>query len=190
MPAEEYAIVLDYLPKGKGSSFKSEPIAQVIGTEFFTLLEIVPKGELKAFEKVYVGKDERDKVEFIKRRIGYKDLTSTSVAEIKNTIKKLVKENEKKYVEFYNNAGPITIRRHKLELLPSLGKKHTENLLEERDHKKFESFDDIEKRVDLMPDPGLVIVKRILRELEEEGLKHYLFVRPPAQEKPHFRGKH
>ena len=46
MAAEEYAYVLDYLPTGKSSAATSEPLAQVIGQDHFTLLEVTPKPEL------------------------------------------------------------------------------------------------------------------------------------------------
>ena len=36
---EEYAYVLDYLTSGKSHSSRSEPLAQMIGEEKFTLLE-------------------------------------------------------------------------------------------------------------------------------------------------------
>ena len=91
MPNEEYALVLDYLPKGKSSSFKTEPVAQVVGTEFFTLLEVVPKKELKALEKIYVGKEVRQHIEYIKKRITYSELTSNSVAELEKAIEKIIK---------------------------------------------------------------------------------------------------
>jgi putative nucleotide binding protein len=179
MPNEEYAIVLDYLPRGKSNSFKPEPIAQVLGTEFFTLLEVVPKTPLKALDKVYVGKEERKEIDYIKRRISFNELTSNSTIELSKAIESLVKEKEKKFVEFFNSSHPITIKRHQLELLPGLGKKHLFEILEEREKAPFKSFEDIEKRVHLMPKVVQTIVKRILLELEDENLKHYLFVRPP-----------
>jgi len=44
---EEYAIVLDFLPNGypfdTRPTYKKTPIAQAIGKEHFTLLELVPK---------------------------------------------------------------------------------------------------------------------------------------------------
>src|SRR3989338_9026956 len=107
MPNEEYAIVLDYLAKGKSSSFRSEPIAQVIGTNFFTLLEVVPKEEVKALEKVYVGKEKRDKILQIKKRINFNELTSTAVAEIEKAIEKIIIEDEPRFVKFFNTAGSI-----------------------------------------------------------------------------------
>jgi len=182
MPNEEYAIVLDYLAKGKSSSFRSEPIAQVIGINFFTLLELVPKEEVKALEKVYVGKEKRDKILQIKKRINYDELTSTAVAEIEKAIEKIILEDEPRFVKFFNTAGAITIKRHQLELLPGLGKKHMLDILSERQKKPFESLKEIEERVPLMPNPLNTIVKRIIEELRGDDPKHFIFARPPAIE--------
>ncbi len=182
MPNEEQALVLDYLPKGRPNSFKPEPIAQVIGKQFFSLLEVVPKKELKAMETVYVGKEERDKIEFIKRRINFDQLTSTAVAEIDKAIEKIIEEDKQRFLDFFNNAQPITLRRHQLQLLPGMGKKHMEDILKERSKKPFESFEDLSKRVKLLPDPLKTIVKRIKIELEEDSLNHYIFARPPVKE--------
>jgi len=86
-----------------------------------------------------------------------------------------VEKNPKKFLDFFNKAQPLTTRMHQLELLPGLGKKHMWEIIEERKEKPFESFDDIKKRVKLMPDPEKIIVKRIMAELEGQE-KHLLFV--------------
>ena len=189
MKIEEYALVLDFLPRGRSSSFKPEPLAQVLGEEFFTLLEVIPKegAALKAGEKIYIGKENREKIEFIKRRISFKELTSNSVAEIEQMIEKIVMEKEKNFVEFFNLSRSITIKRHQIELLPGLGKKHMLEIIDQREKKPFESFDDIKTRIHLMPDVTNTIVKRIMEELSGDEDKHFLFVRPPAQERPQFR---
>jgi putative nucleotide binding protein len=186
---EEYCVVLDYLPTGKSSAVRTEAIAQVIGKDFFTLLEVTPKPgvNLSVGETVYVGKDDRPKINLIKNRIKFGELTSNSVAEIEDTIVDIIEENKEKYLEFYNKARPISLKRHQLELLPSLGKKHMNDILNEREKKPFESFDEIVKRVKNMPEPKKAIVKRIMEELEGAEDKHYIFVRPPAApKKPYF----
>ncbi|MBN2067782.1 MAG: DUF655 domain-containing protein [Candidatus Diapherotrites archaeon] len=183
MPNEERALVLDYLAKGKPNSYKSEPVAQVLGEQFFTLLEVVPKKELKVMESIYVGKDERAEIDYIKRRINSDELTSTAAAELEKAIEKIVEENTARFLEFYNTAGPITLRRHQLELLPGFGKKHMQDIIRERQKKPFESFEDLNKRVKLLPDTFKAIVKRIEFELREPNLNHYLFVRPPVKER-------
>jgi len=183
MPNEDYALVLDYLPQGKSSDFKSKQLAQVIGTEFFTLLEVVPKSELKVMEKVYIGKDVRDKIELIKSRITSKQLTSAANSELEKAIESIVIENEKKFIFFFNNSSGVSLRLHKLELLPGIGHKHLQDTLAERKKKPFETFKEIQERIPLLPDPLKLIVKRIANELTGEE-KYYLFTRPPA--KPDF----
>ena len=188
MTSEEHAIVLDYMPTGKPSAVKTEAMAQVIGKEYFTLLEITPKkgASLSVGEEVYIGKDERAKVELIKGRIAFKDLTSNSLAELEDTIKTIIESNKEKYLNFYNTARGISLKRHQLELLPGMGKKHMLDMLDQREKGKFTSFEDIVKRVKGAPEPEKSIVKRIMEELEDPEDKHFIFVRPPAAPKKPF----
>ena len=191
MTAEENAIVLDYMPTGKPSAVRTEALAQVIGKEFFTLLEVVPKNgvSLNIGEEVYIGKDERKKVELVKGRISFKDLTSNSLSEIEEAISDMVDANLEKYLNFYNTARGISLKRHQLELLPGLGKKHMLDLLDQREKGKFTSFEDIIKRVKGVPEPKKAIIKRIMEELEDPEDKHFLFVRPPTAPKKPFYPK-
>jgi putative nucleotide binding protein len=185
---EDFAIVLDYMPAGKPSSIKSEAIAQVIGKEYFTLLEVTPKIG-KGFsigEELLIGKDNRDKVELIKARISFKDLTSNSLSELNDIIEDIIKEKKEKYINFFNNARAISLKRHQLELLPGFGKKHMLEVLKEREKKQFETFEEIIQRIKNIPDPKKAIVKRIVEELEGPEDKHYIFVRPPTPPRPQF----
>src|SRR5271155_3904877 len=145
---EEHAIVLDYLPTGRASSVRGEPLVQIMGEEKFTLLEAVPKvPEIKVGEKVYIGKGDRDKIAVIKGRLQYNDLTEVSKNELPSAVAAIIKASEPKFVEIFNTASPLNIRMHSLELLPGVGKKHLAAILEARDEKRFESFEDIAKRV-------------------------------------------
>jgi putative nucleotide binding protein len=180
MQKEEQAIVLDYLPHGypmdKRPLHMKTAIAQAIGKNHFVLLELVPKRgqSLQPHEEVYIGEGKRDKIHHILGKITLSKLTETAKSELNFIIKKLVTDNEKKFIDFFNNAQPINLRRHQLELLPGVGKKHMQEILEKREEKAFESFEDIRNRVKLMPDPEKTIIKRILLELE--GEKHNIFV--------------
>ncbi len=176
---EEHAYVLDFLTAGKSFSGKSEPVAQLIGEEWFTLLEVVPKPgiALKQAEKVYIGKDERDKISLIKARISYNDLTQNSKTELPILIAMIVKEREQHFVDVFNNAGPLNIREHSLELLPGIGKKHLDAILKARNEKRFESFKDISERITLMQEPIKLITDRVIEELEGTG-RFYMFTKP------------
>ncbi len=179
---EEYGIVLDYLPTGKSFSVRSEPIVQIIGETRFTLLEAVPKSsEIKVGERIYIGKGERDKISLIKSRLTYQSLTEGSKNELTLAITQIIKSNEKKFVDFFNNASPINIRMHSLELLPGIGKKHLTSILDAREEKQFENFDDMIKRVQLLQDPIKLLTERILVELKGET-RFYILTRPPAQQ--------
>jgi len=187
LTAEDFALVLDFLAQGR-AGIKREPLAQLIGTKYFTLLEAKPKTELKILEKVYIGKETREKIEIIKRRINFNELTANALTELENAIEKIISEEPQKFIDFFNNARPISLRLHQIELLPGIGKKHLKDFLDEREKKPFESLEEIQKRVQLMPNPKKTLVKRIIQELKGED-KYYLFVRPPMQtKKPGFYG--
>lgn len=127
------------------------------------------------YERVYVGKGERDKVLKINKKLTYDELTDTAKAELPYVLEEIVKNNEDRFVKFFNIAPPITNRLHSLELLPGIGKKHMWEIIEEREKKPFESFEDLKKRVKGLPDPVKMIAKRILEELQGKD-KYRLFV--------------
>jgi len=178
---EEYAIVLDFLPNGYLNDtrpmFKKTPIVQVMGNKHFTLLELVPKKDifLQPSEIVYIGEKERDKIHHINGRLPLNKLTPTAKSEIEPIVKKIVHDDQTRFVEFFNKAQPLSTRMHSLELLPGLGKKHMWEILEERRGEPFKDFEDLKKRVKLMPDPEKIIIKRILKELDKEE-KYYIFL--------------
>lgn len=174
---DEKAIVLDYLPHGYYGMKVSQPVAQVIGEMYFSLLEVIVREGvyLKVGTSVYIGDGKRDEVKFIKRRIDYKDLTTASKEEVADIVESLVKSTPQKFLDFFNKAGPITTRLHQLELLPGIGKKHLWEILSARKEKTFASFEDMKKRVGMLPDPEKMIIKRILEELEDKD-KYRIFV--------------
>ncbi|ADT83369.1 MULTISPECIES: DUF655 domain-containing protein [Thermococcus] len=178
---EEYAYVLDYLPTGyiDMEHFRmkrdNKPVAQVIGEKAFTLLEVVPKADLMLYERVFIGKGQRDKILMINRKLRYEDLTPTAKAELPYVVEEIVKNNEHRFIRFFNIAPPITNRLHSLELLPGIGKKHMWEIIEERQRQPFESFEDLRHRVKGLPDPVKMIAKRILDELQGKD-RYRLFV--------------
>lgn len=176
---EDYAYVLDFLPYGhvddKRPIHKREPLAQVVGEKHFTLLEVsIKKGVMPLVgDRVYIGKGERDVVFKIKRKIKYDELTPTAKAELPYVLEKIVKSQEKRFVDFFNKAEPITTKMHQLELLPKIGKKTMWNMIEERKKKSFESFQDIADRIRIQPEK--VIVLRIIFELQNPDTKYKIF---------------
>jgi len=169
MEKEEYAIILDYLPYGYPLEKRMLPIAQAIGIKNLTLLQLVPRRgvSLQAEEKVYIGNGKRDKIYYIAGRLLREKLTENAKIGLEDFVKNLINENEKEFVDFFNKADAVNTRLHQLELLPGFGKKHTQEILKEREKSDFKSFDDIKKRIPSLPDPRKAIEKRIMIELTE-----------------------
>lgn len=167
MPKEETATVLEYLPNGYPLEKKNMPIAQAIGEQNFTLLELVPRRgvPLEIGEQVYIGEGKRDKVYYILGRLDKEKLTESAKDQLAEIVGQMVKKDEEKFVRFFNEALPINKRMHQIELLPGLGKKHMKEILKQREEEPFESFSDMKKRVQNLPDPEKAIEKRILQEL-------------------------
>jgi putative nucleotide binding protein len=183
---EVYAYVLDFLPHGRPGAmpgtrpgYRAGALVQVIGEEFFTLLEAIAKEGtvLKSSDRVYVGKDARDKITYIIGRIGYDELTSTAKMELATVIEKIVINREQWFVNFFNTAQAITPRMHALELIPGIGKKYMWQILDERERNPFKNFEDLQQRANI-PSPAKLIAKRILEELSGES-KYRVFTRAP-----------
>jgi putative nucleotide binding protein len=183
---EDRGIVLDFLPQGKADDPRPihlrEQLAQVLGDTFFTLLEVVPKEgvTLTPHERVAIGKEQRDKVDRVKHRVSYGELTAAAKAELPSAVEKLINENPDRFLDFFNKAPPITTRFHQLELLPGIGKKLMWAIIEERKKGPFKSFQDLEKRVKGLSDAKKMITKRVVMELEGVD-KYRAFVRPPSR---------
>jgi len=178
---EEYAYVLDYLQHGRPVTDKPRhlalPTVQVLGESYFTLLEAEVRGgiEINLNERLYIGKERREKVNRIIGRIGYDDLTANAKAELPAVLEKLIADEEQRFVSFFNNSQAITPRMHALELLPGIGKKSMWQIINAREKKPFISFQDIIERTSI-GDPIKVISKRILDELGG-GEKYRIFSR-------------
>lgn len=179
---EDYAYILDFLPQGRmeEKSFKRVPLAIAVGENEFKLFELIPKPNVSLIigERVYIGRDleMREKIEHVKRRIAYDELTNAAKSELPYVLGDIVKKREADFVKFFNEAHPITTRLHMLELLPGLGKKTMWAILEERKKGPFTSFDDIKNRVKLTHNPVKLIVNRILYELQHRYEKYKIFV--------------
>ena len=182
---DDWAIVLDFLTHGHYGMERSQPVAQVVGERHFSLLEIIVRDNfrLKPEERVYIGDAKRKEVKYIRGRLDFNNLTVAAKEELNDVIKNMLKKEPKRFLEFFNKAGPITTRLHQIELLPGIGKKHLWAIINERKTKSFESFEELKKRVPLLPDPEKMILKRILDELENEKEKYRVFVPRMEREK-------
>jgi len=177
---EPSGVVLDFLPHGRTEDdrpqYEKEPLGYVLDHEAFRLYEFIADSDAN----VSIG-DRIDITgeEFITRysEIEYDDLPGGAQSELEYVIEDLIEEQERRFVDFYNDAQPITLRLHQLNLLPGIGKKLRNNILDERKRKPFESFEELEERIGGLHNPREVLAERILEEIREEDLKYRIFAR-------------
>jgi putative nucleotide binding protein len=165
---EEFAYVLDFMPRGKSIVIKGRegPMVQAIGEDRLTLLELLAMDnqDFAPDEKVKIGKEGREKIISVLGKLTYEELSPEALASLPGVVETLVKANEAKYVAYFNELQPLTPRLHGLELIPGIGKTFMKEIIELREKQAFTSFDDIQNRVGLR-DPAKMIAKRIVEEL-------------------------
>ncbi|MFX1535067.1 MAG: DUF655 domain-containing protein [Promethearchaeota archaeon] len=171
--------VLDFLPQGRSIGSRREPphpTVYALGVNTFSILEInFKEGTIStgAPEKLNLEKCKSNITRI--RRIGYEELTTEAKSELPAIIEEIVNEEETRFVEFFNNARPITNRLHQLRLLPGIGETRMWDILEARKKAPFESYQDLKDRAKIS-NPQRLISTRILEEFERDE-KHTLFVR-------------
>lgn len=172
-------IVLDSLPHGRPDDdrpqYKKPALAHAVGRDTFNLVECVltDDADVSIGDEVAIDSDDIEEV----REVTFDDLTSGARSEIEYAVGTIVDADEQRFVDHYNEAQPITLRLHQLNLLPGIGKKLRNNILEKRKRRPFESFEDLEERVSGLHNPRDILVKRIHEEIREKDLKYRSFVR-------------
>jgi len=178
------AVVLDYLPHGRSDDerpqYEKEPLAFAVSTDEFRLYEMVLADDADISIGDRVPVDRGDGVERL-HEVDYSDIPGGAQSELEYVIEDIIDADTQRFVDFYNDAQPITTRLHALNLLPGIGKKLRNNILDKRKRRPFESFDDLEARVSGLHDPKEVLAERILEELKEDDLKYRIFAQRESE---------
>jgi len=171
-------VVLDVLAHGRSEDgrpqHRKEPLVFAMGVADFELYECVvaDPSAVSIGDRLALDADVLENV----TRIDYDDLPGGAASELEYAVADLVSEDEARFVDFYNEAQPITLRLHQLNLLPGIGKKLRNTILDKRDRRPFESFEDLKSRVNGLHNPEEILVDRIIEELREDDLKYRTFV--------------
>lgn len=174
-------VILDILlhghPEEDKPSWSKTPLAQVLTFPDFVLYEVKINrdSDIRVQEKnTYEEFIKQNKLRDVLKKIDYDDLTNTSKALIQPILEKEVLNYEEEFIAFFNSSTSITPRMHALKLLPGIGQKHMWEILEERGRQNFVTFQDIADRTSIS-NPAKLIAQRIIKELQREGVKYYLF---------------
>lgn len=167
---EEYGYILDVI-----ADRESGVIAQIIGESYFKLFEVSIIGEsISVGDRVYIGKENRDVVQYIRRTIHYENLTKNSKFWLPFVLGNIVRNQEEIFIKFFNTVGQLPTK-HGLLLLAKVQMRDLDKFLEERQKRPFESYFDIIMRTGI---PVIdAITNRIILEIAKKP-RYYLFVRP------------
>ena len=180
---ENYAVILDYLPNGRQTErgFHREPLALAVGEDELKLFELVPKpgATLTTGARVPLISSAAtpSPIDHVRRRVGFDELTVAARTELTAALEAIVKRHSDRYLRFFNEAPAVSRRFHLLELLPGIGKKTMQQIVDERKSAPFANFEELEARVHLKS-PERLIVGRIEQELSGVEDKYRLFVAP------------
>ncbi|MFB6309870.1 MAG: DUF655 domain-containing protein [Salinirussus sp.] len=178
------AVVLDVLPHGRSEDdrpqYRKQPLVYAMGVDDFLLFECVvdDPGAVSIGDRISPDADVFQRT----NRIEYGDLPGGAASELEYAVEDIVEAEEERFVDFYNEAQPITLRLHQLNLLPGIGKKLRNTILDERERRPFESFADLEERISGLHNPEEILVERIIEELREEDLKYCAFAAREREE--------
>ena len=170
---EDYALVLNQILTRDNVN-----IANVIGTERFTLLNIILNEDVQLTKqsKILISK-ESEEVKKVNNRLSYNDLSNEEKKELENAVHSIIIRNEDRYVDFFNMQSK---EKNQLHFLEGISRKTGSKILDEKENGDFKSFEDIEKRVGFIDDCENLIAKRVLYELielpQKKNKTSYLFV--------------
>ncbi|MFB6087246.1 MAG: DUF655 domain-containing protein, partial [Haloarculaceae archaeon] len=114
--ATSTAVVLDFLAHGRAEDdrpqYEKEPIVYALDQEDFRLYEgvLTEDADVSIGDRIPVDRSD-ERFERV-TEVEYEDLPSGAQSELEYAVEDLVDENERRFVDFYNDAQPITLRLH------------------------------------------------------------------------------
>ena len=181
---EEWVWILDYLPYGRETDkrpvYQKKPLIHALGDNKLILMELIPvEGKIPPIH-IKTRIDSKEYIERVKSRISFEELSNGAKMELPIVLEDYIRTNEERFIKFFNDAQPVSMRQNSLELLPGIGKKLMWDVIEEKKKASFENFENLKGRVHGLHDPEKLLVQRIIEELKG-GQKYYLFAAPPSK---------
>ena len=177
--SEEWLVILAVLPAE--ATDRDAALIQGMGEAQFTLLECEASASTDLTPGDRVAVAESDRCGPITRRLTYGTLTESAQAAIRATVGAIIQRHEERFIEWYNTAEPVSLRRHQLELLPRIGASLRDAILDERQWRPFADFTDLEERIEQLRTPHELLVERVLTELKDDTDYHLFVAEAPSE---------
>lgn len=166
MKDESWARVLEHDVKGGVATVMAEK------TLLFCRVKVKRSDVMPMNQRIYIGKD-RSKREAISAIIGMAHLDKMSnmaKADLPALVQMFVEEHGQYFVdEFYNKAGPMSLKQHSYELLPDVGPVKARNMVKARDQVGvFASMDELNALAKIKG--AELLAQRFIEEMEDKTL--------------------
>ena len=163
---ESWARVLEHDVKGGVATVMAEK------TLVFCRVKVKGSDVMTVNQRIYIGKD-RSKREAISAIIGMAHLDKMSnmaKADLPALVQMFVEEHGQYFVdEFYNKAGPMSLKQHSYELLPDVGPVKARNMVKARDQVGvFASMDELNSLAKIKG--AELLAQRFVEEMEDKTL--------------------
>jgi putative nucleotide binding protein len=171
---DTHLAVLTVLPPE--TTDEDERRIQGVGTDHFTLLEGTFHEETTVApgDRVATTDDEQGPLTSL-TRLTYETLSQDAQDRLEATVESIISTNEQRFIDYYNTAQPISLRRHQLDLLPGIAESRRNAIIRKRERRPFENFADLEDRVERLKNPQAILAERVLTELRDD-VKYTLLV--------------
>ena len=164
---EEFAYVIGIKKRTRSVIIRNKTgdMLYVIGQKFLNIIEILIDDDtvFETGEKISIGTENRSKILSVLGRVPYKKMPDDVADTFSTVIEGIVAKEEQRFVKFINTAGPLNYKNHALKAIPQISEKISQNIINERDDKEFDSYMDIEERAGVKN-----IVKNIADRIKEE----------------------
>ena len=106
-----------------------------------------------------------EKIALVLGKGRYRELPNQAQAAIVDVMKEILSENPKTCLEFYNRAGPVSLKYHAFQLLPGVGPRKATQMVKSRVSAGWMTFEEVDEACTI--DSLQLIVDRLVEELQD-----------------------
>jgi putative nucleotide binding protein len=106
-----------------------------------------------------------EKIALVLGKGRYRELPNQAQAAIVDVMKEILSENPKTCLEFYNRAGPVSLKYHAFQLLPGVGPRKATQMVKSRVSAGWMTFEEVDEACTI--DSLQLIVERLVEELQD-----------------------
>lgn len=98
----------------------------------------------------------------------FRELPNSANMALLEVIKDILRDNPEPALEFYNRAGPVSLKFHAFQMLPGIGPRKAKQMFQSRTSMGWDTFEEVDEACTV--DSLQLIAERLVEELEDPKL--------------------